>query len=233
VLTCGTFLNGLIHIGKKQINAGRYGEKRAKGITENLNSFGLLSGRLKTGTPPRVQKNSINWNVGDADYGDKNPSPLSYRTKNFKPKDEPCFSFRTNNKTHDMILDNLSSSAMYSGKDMATGPRYCPSIEDKVYKFSSNPSHLLQLEPEWTKSKQIYVNGFSTSLSESVQLKCLKTVRGLENVEFIRPGYAIEYDFFYPSQLKNSLESKAISSLFLAGQIMEHQDMKKHLHREL
>ena len=170
VLTCGTFLNGLIHIGKKQINAGRYGEKRAKGITENLNSFGLLSGRLKTGTPPRVQKNSINWDVGDADYGDKNPSPLSYRTKNFKPKDEPCFSFRTNNKTHDMILDNLSSSAMYSGKDMATGPRYCPSIEDKVYKFSSNPSHLLQLEPEWTKSKQIYVNGFSTSLSESFQL---------------------------------------------------------------
>ena len=219
VLTCGTFLNGLIHIGEKQINAGRYGEKRAKGITENLNSFGLLSGRLKTGTPPRVQKNSINWNVGDADYGDKNPSPLSYRTKNFKPKDEPCFSFRTNNKTHNMILDNLSSSAMYSGKDMATGPRYCPSIEDKVYKFSSNPSHLLQLEPEWTKSKQIYVNGFSTSLSESVQLKCLKTVRGLENVKFIRPGYAIEYDFFYPSQLKNSLESKAISGLFLAGQI--------------
>jgi NAD/FAD-utilizing enzyme apparently involved in cell division len=219
VLTCGTFLNGLIHIGEKQINAGRYGEKRAKGITENLNSFGLLSGRLKTGTPPRVQKNSINWNVGDADYGDKNPSPLSYRTKNFKPKDEPCFSFRTNNKTHEMILENLSSSAMYSGKDMATGPRYCPSIEDKVYKFSSNPSHLLQLEPEWTKSKQIYVNGFSTSLSESVQLKCLKTVRGLENVKFIRPGYAIEYDFFYPSQLKNSLESKAISGLFLAGQI--------------
>jgi len=219
VLTCGTFLNGLIHIGEKQINAGRYGEKRAKGITENLNSFGLLSGRLKTGTPPRVQKNSINWNEGDADYGDKNPSPLSYRTKNFKPKDEPCFSFRTNNKTHDMILDNLSSSAMYSGKDMATGPRYCPSIEDKVYKFSSNPSHLLQLEPEWTKSKQIYVNGFSTSLSESVQLKCLKTVKGLENVKFIRPGYAIEYDFFYPSQLKNSLESKAISGLFLAGQI--------------
>ena len=153
MLTCGTFLNGLIHIGEKQINAGRYGEKRAKGITENLNSFGLSSGRLKTGTPPRVQKNSINWNVGDADYGDKNPSPLSYRTKNFRPKDEPCFSFRTNNKTHNMILDNLSSSAMYSGKDMATGPRYCPSIEDKVYKFSSHHSHLLQLEPEWTKSK--------------------------------------------------------------------------------
>ena len=219
VLTCGTFLNGLIHIGKKQINAGRYGEERAKGITENLNSLGLLSGRLKTGTPPRIKKNSVNWKKGVADYGDKNPSPLSYRTKNFNPKNEPCFSFRTNNKTHNMILDNLSSSAMYSGKDMATGPRYCPSIEDKVYKFNQNPSHLLQLEPEWTNSEQIYVNGFSTSLDEKIQLKCLKTVEGLENVKFIRPGYAIEYDFFYPSQLKNSLESKAISGLFLAGQI--------------
>ena len=219
VLTCGTFLNGLIHIGKKQINAGRYGEERAKGITENLNSLGLLSGRLKTGTPPRIKKNSVNWKKGVADYGDKNPSPLSYRTKNFNPKNEPCFSFRTNNKTHNMILDNLSSSAMYSGKDMATGPRYCPSIEDKVYKFNQNPSHLLQLEPEWTKSEQIYVNGFSTSLDEKIQLKCLKTVEGLESVKFIRPGYAIEYDFFYPSQLKNSLESKAISGLFLAGQI--------------
>ena len=219
VLTCGTFLNGLIHIGKKQINAGRYGEERAKGITENLNSLGLLSGRLKTGTPPRIKKNSVNWKKGIADYGDKNPSPLSYRTKNFNPKNEPCFSFRTNNKTHNMILDNLSSSAMYSGKDMATGPRYCPSIEDKVYKFNQNPSHLLQLEPEWTKSEQIYVNGFSTSLDEKIQLKCLKTVEGLESVKFIRPGYAIEYDFFYPSQLKNSLESKAIAGLFLAGQI--------------
>ena len=219
VLTCGTFLNGLIHIGKKQINAGRYGEERAKGITENLNSLGLLSGRLKTGTPPRIKIYSVNWKKGIADYGDKNPSPLSYRTKNLNPKNEPCFSFRTNNKTHNMILDNLSSSAMYSGKDMATGPRYCPSIEDKVYKFNQNPSHLLQLEPEWTKSEQIYVNGFSTSLDEKIQLKCLKTVEGLESVKFIRPGYAIEYDFFYPSQLKNSLESKAISGLFLAGQI--------------
>ena len=118
-----------------------------------------------------------------------------------------------------MILKNLSSSAMYSGKNMATGPRYCPSIEDKVYKFKNNPSHLLQLEPEWTKSEQIYVNGFSTSLSENIQLECLKTVDGLQNVEFIRPGYAIEYDFFHPSQLKNTLESKAIDGLFLAGQI--------------
>jgi len=219
VLTCGTFLNGLIHIGAKQINAGRYGEKRAEGITESLNSLGLMSGRLKTGTPPRIKRSSVNWKKGDAGYGDKKPSPLSYRTKNFNPKDEPCFSFRTNEETHSVILDNLASSAMYSGKDMATGPRYCPSIEDKVYKFNQNPSHVLQLEPEWTMSEQIYVNGFSTSLEEKIQLRSLQTVKGLEEVEFIRPGYAIEYDFFYPSQLKNTLESKAVSGLFMAGQI--------------
>ena len=219
VLTCGTFLNGLIHIGSKQINAGRYGEKRAEGVTENLNSLGLKNGRLKTGTPPRIKRSSVNWKKGEAGYGDEKPSPLSYRTNNFSPKDEPCFSFRTNKNTHNIILDNLSSSAMYSGEKMATGPRYCPSIEDKVYKFNQNPSHVLQLEPEWTMSEQIYVNGFSTSLEEKIQLKSLKTVSGLENVEFIRPGYAIEYDFFYPSQLKNTLESKAISGLFMAGQI--------------
>ena len=219
VLTCGTFLNGLIHIGSEQINAGRYGEKRAEGVTENLNSLGLKSGRLKTGTPPRIKRSSVNWKKGEAGYGDEKPSPLSYRTNNFSPKDEPCFSFRTNKNTHNIILDNLSSSAMYSGEQMATGPRYCPSIEDKVYKFNQNPSHVLQLEPEWTMSEQIYVNGFSTSLEEKIQLKSLKTVSGLEDVEFIRPGYAIEYDFFYPSQLKNTLESKAISGLFMAGQI--------------
>ena len=219
VLTCGTFLNGLIHIGSKQINAGRYGEKRAEGVTENLNSLGLKNGRLKTGTPPRIKRSSVNWKKGEAGYGDEKPSPLSYRTNNFSPKDEPCFSFRTNRNTHNIILDNLSSSAMYSGEKMATGPRYCPSIEDKVYKFNQNPSHVLQLEPEWTMSEQIYVNGFSTSLEEKIQLKSLKTVSGLEDVEFIRPGYAIEYDFFYPSQLKNTLESKAISGLFMAGQI--------------
>ncbi len=219
VLTCGTFLNGLIHIGSKQINAGRYGEKRAEGVTENLNSLGLKNGRLKTGTPPRIKRSSVNWKKGEAGYGDEKPSPLSYRTNNFSPKDEPCFSFRTNKNTHNIILNNLSSSAMYSGEKMATGPRYCPSIEDKVYKFNQNPSHVLQLEPEWTMSEQIYVNGFSTSLEEKIQLKSLKTVSGLEDVEFIRPGYAIEYDFFYPSQLKNTLESKAISGLFMAGQI--------------
>jgi tRNA uridine 5-carboxymethylaminomethyl modification enzyme len=219
VLTCGTFLNGLIHIGKKQIKAGRLNEKRSEGITEALLSLGFKAGRLKTGTPPRIKRGSVSWSLGEPNYGDKNPLPLSYKTNNFKPKDEPCFSFRTNTETHKLITKNLKKSAMYSGKTMGVGPRYCPSIEDKVYKFSNNPSHILQLEPEWTNSEQIYVNGFSTSLPESVQLKCLKTVEGLENVEFLKPGYAIEYDFFYPSQLKNSLETKMISNLFFAGQI--------------
>jgi len=219
ILTCGTFLNGLIHIGEKKIKAGRLDEKRSEGITESLKSLGFKSGRLKTGTPPRIKKTSVDWSFGVAGYGDKKPNPLSYQTKNFLPKDEPCFAFRTNEKTHDLILKNLSKSAMYSGETMAAGPRYCPSIEDKVYKFSQNPSHVLQLEPEWTNSEQIYVNGFSTSLPEDVQLKCLKTVEGLGSVEFLRPGYAIEYDFFFPSQLKTTLETKSVSGLFFAGQI--------------
>ena len=219
VLTCGTFLNGLIHIGEEKIKAGRLDEKRSEGITESLLSFGFSAGRLKTGTPPRIKRSSIDWSVGLAGYGDKKPKALSYKTKKFLPKDEPCFAFRTNQKTHDLILNNLSKSAMYSGETMAAGPRYCPSIEDKVYKFSQNPSHVLQLEPEWTNSKQIYVNGFSTSLPEKIQLECLRSVEGMDSVEFLRPGYAIEYDFFFPSQLKTSLETKGISGLFLAGQI--------------
>ena len=219
VLTCGTFLNGLIHVGEKKIKAGRMGEESSVGITEALRSLGFLSGRLKTGTPPRIKKSSVNWKKGEAGFGDKKPKALSYNTKKFKPKDEPCFAFRTNKKTHNLILKNINRSPMYSGDIDSSGPRYCPSIEDKVYKFSHNPSHILQLEPEWTNSDQIYVNGFSTSLPEDIQLKCLRSVEGLEKVEFLRPGYAIEYDFFFPSQLKNTLETKKIGGLFFAGQI--------------
>ena len=219
VLTCGTFLNGLIHVGEKKIKAGRMGEESSVGITEALRSLGFLSGRLKTGTPPRIKKSSVNWKKGEAGFGDKKPKALSYNTKKFKPKDEPCFAFRTNKKTHNLILKNIKRSTMYSGDIDSSGPRYCPSIEDKVYKFSHNPSHILQLEPEWTNSDQIYVNGFSTSLPEDIQLKCLRSVEGLEKVEFLRPGYAIEYDFFFPSQLKNTLETKKIEGLFFAGQI--------------
>ena len=219
VLTCGTFLNGLIHVGEKKIKAGRMGEESSVGITEALRSLGFLSGRLKTGTPPRIKKSSVNWKKGEAGFGDKKPKALSYNTKKFKPKDEPCFAFRTNKKTHNLILKNINRSPMYSGDIDSSGPRYCPSIEDKVYKFSHNPSHILQLEPEWTNSDQIYVNGFSTSLPEDIQLKCLRSVEGLEKVEFLRPGYAIEYDFFFPSQLKITLETKKIEGLFFAGQI--------------
>ena len=219
ILTCGTFLNGLIHIGEKKIKAGRMGEENSIGITESLQSLGFLSGRLKTGTPPRIKRSSVDWSSGEPGFGDKKPKPLSYHTKKFIPKDEPCFAFRTNKKTHDLILKNINKSPMYSGDIDSSGPRYCPSIEDKVYKFSHNPGHILQLEPEWTNSEQIYVNGFSTSLPEDIQLKCLKSVKGLENVEFLRPGYAIEYDFFFPSQLKNTLETKKIEGLFFAGQI--------------
>ena len=219
VLTCGTFLNGLIHVGEKKIKAGRMGEESSVGITEALRSLGFLSGRLKTGTPPRIKKSSVNWKKGEAGFGDKKPKALSYNTKKFKPKDEPCFAFRTNKKTLNLILKNINRSPMYSGDIDSSGPRYCPSIEDKVYKFSHNPSHILQLEPEWTNSDQIYVNGFSTSLPEDIQLKCLRSVEGLEKVEFLRPGYAIEYDFFFPSQLKNTLETKKIEGLFFAGQI--------------
>jgi len=188
VLTCGTFLNGLIHIGEKKIKAGRMGEENSIGITESLQSLGFLSGRLKTGTPPRIKRSSVDWSSGEPGFGDKKPKSLSYHTKKFIPKDEPCFAFRTNKKTHDLILKNINKSPMYSGDIDSSGPRYCPSIEDKVYKFSHNPSHILQLEPEWTNSEQIYVNGFSTSLPEDIQLKCLKSVKGLENVEFLRPG---------------------------------------------
>ena len=219
ILTCGTFLNGLIHVGEKKIKAGRMGEENSVGITESLKELGFRAGRLKTGTPPRIKRSSVKWSVGVAGYGDKKTKPLSYRTKRFNPKDEPCFAFRTNEKTHDLILKNISRSPMYSGDIDSSGPRYCPSIEDKVYKFSHNPSHILQLEPEWSNSKQIYVNGFSTSLPEDIQLKCLQTVEGLNNVEFLRPGYAIEYDFFFPSQLKSTLETKKVGGLFFAGQI--------------
>ena len=158
VLTCGTFLNGLIHVGENKIKAGRMGEESSVGITEALRSLGFLSGRLKTGTPPRIKKSSVNWKKGEAGFGDKKPKALSYNTKKFKPKDEPCFAFRTNKKTHNLILKNINRSPMYSGDIDSSGPRYCPSIEDKVYKFSHNPSHILQLEPEWTNSCLLYTS---------------------------------------------------------------------------
>ena len=219
VLTCGTFLNGLIHIGQRKIRAGRMGESAADGITESLVRIGFKSGRLKTGTPPRINKNSIDWNSVKEVYGDKSAIPFSYRTKNFKPKNHPCHSIYTTSELKKIIEDNLDLSPMFSGDVNGVGPRYCPSIEDKIFKFKHHEKHNLFLEPEWNNSDQIYLNGFSTSLPEKIQLKALRSIPALKKVEFLRPGYAIEYDFFMPAQLKSTLESKKINNLYFAGQI--------------
>ena len=219
VLTCGTFLSGVIHIGERKISAGRMGERNSEGITEFLSSAGLKTMRLKTGTPPRLLRSSIDWKKTTVDYGDKNPSPFSHFTKQFFPKNTPCHIIRTNSKTHNIIRKNSSRSPMYTGEILGVGPRYCPSIEDKIKRFESQNSHMLYLEPEWENSDQIYLNGYSTSLPESIQLSSLKQIPGFENLEFLRPGYAIEYDCFFPSQLKSTLECKDIGGLFFAGQI--------------
>ncbi len=219
ILTCGTFLNGLIHIGRRKIRAGRMGEEASDGITESLVSLGFLSGRLKTGTPPRLRSDSINWGQVNPVVGDENPRPFSFKTSNFNPPNIPCHIVNTNPITHEIISEHLHESPMYCNEIVGVGPRYCPSIEDKIVRFSNRGSHHLFLEPEWRGANQIYTNGFSTSLPEKTQLKALRTVKGLENVSFFRPGYAIEYDFFLPSQLKSSLETKDVSGLFFAGQL--------------
>ena len=219
VITCGTFLSGVIHVGDRKILAGRMGESSSVGITEHLNSMGFKTMRLKTGTPPRALKSSIDWEKTSIDFGDKNPVPFSFFTKNFKPKNEPCHTIRTNENVHNIIKTNSHLSPMYSGEITGVGPRYCPSIEDKVQRFSHHPTHLLFLEPEWKNSDQIYVNGFSTSLPEDIQLNSLRQIEAFKNIEFLRPGYAIEYDCIVPSQLKLTLESKEIFGLFFAGQI--------------
>jgi len=219
ILTCGTFLNGLIHIGRRKIQAGRMGEEASDGITESLVSLGLTAGRLKTGTPPRLHKDSIRWNRLKQVRGDSDPAPFSFRTLTFSPPDHPCHLTQTTTRTHEIIADHVHESPMYCGELEGTGARYCPSIEDKVVRFAGKSSHHIFLEPEWRGSQQIYANGFSTSLPEEVQLAALRTVPGLEEVRFTRPGYAIEYDFFLASQLRASLETKDIRGLFLAGQI--------------
>ena len=196
VLTCGTFLSGLIHIGERKISAGRMGESNSEGITSFLSSIGLKTMRLKTGTPPRLLKSSIDWTQTKTDLGDKNPTPFSHFTNNFFPKNTPCHIVRTNKNCHEIINKNILRSPMYTGEILGVGPRYCPSIEDKIDRFSDQESHMLYLEPEWENSDQIYLNGYSTSLPESVQLSSLKKIKAFEKVEFLRPGYAIEYDCF-------------------------------------
>ena len=219
VITCGTFLNGLIHVGEQKTGAGRMGEKHSLGITESLCSLGFSFSRLKTGTPPRIKTSSIDLSKCSVSVGDENPSPFSHFTSSFTSPNIPCYVTKTNTASHEIIDKNLSLSPMFSGDVTGQGPRYCPSIEDKVCRFPKREGHFLYLEPEWLNSNQTYVNGFSTSLPQSVQTRALRAVPGLENLELLRPGYAIEYDFFSPSQLKMTLESKEVPGLYLAGQI--------------
>ena len=219
IITCGTFLCGVVHVGTNRSSAGRMGEEASTGITASLKQFGFRVGRLKTGTPPRLKGPTIDFSTLKKTYGDTQPRPTSFRTTSFSPPNLPSWVVNTNNETHSIIDRNILRSPMYSGQITAVGPRYCPSIEDKVYRFSDKPSHRIVLEEEWRGSKQIYAGGFSTSLPADVQLAALRTISGLERVDFYRPGYAIEYDFFPPSQLRSTLESKGCRGLFMAGQI--------------
>ena len=219
VLTNGTFLNGLIHIGEKNFGGGRAGEKASTGITEQLIDLGFDSGRMKTGTPPRVDSRSLDYSKMIAQPGDVIPGNFSY-LKNFKlNKQLDCYLTHTSAEVHDLLREGFDRSPMFNGSIQSIGPRYCPSIEDKINRFAEKDSHQIFVEPEGWKTVEVYVNGFSTSLPEDVQYKALRSVAGFENVKFFRPGYAIEYDYFPPTQLKNSLETKLINGLFFAGQI--------------
>ena len=220
ILTNGTFLNGLIHIGEKNYGGGRAGEKASTGLTEKLETLGFDSGRMKTGTPPRVDGRSLDYDKMVEQPGDTNPSKFSFSDIT-KPliNQRSCHITHTNVDVHDILREGFDRSPMFNGSIRSKGPRYCPSIEDKINRFSEKPQHQIFVEPEGWKTVEVYVNGFSTSLPEDIQYKALKAVRGFENVKLFRPGYAIEYDYFPPTQLFHSLETKLIQNLFFAGQI--------------
>jgi tRNA uridine 5-carboxymethylaminomethyl modification enzyme len=219
VLTNGTFLNGLIHLGEKQFGGGRAAEKASTGITEELIALGFEAGRMKTGTPPRVDGRSLDYSKMELQEGDDTPSKFSYSDTTNLTKQRPCYITYTNTKTHDVLRTGFDRSPMFNGAIKSTGPRYCPSIEDKINRFAERDRHQIFVEPEGWDTIEIYVNGFSTSLPEDVQLDALRTIPGFEKVKMFRPGYAIEYDFFPPTQLKHTLETKRIQNLYFAGQI--------------
>jgi len=219
VLTNGTFLNGLIHIGEKQLGGGRAGEKAATGITEQLVSLGFESGRMKTGTPPRVDGRSLDYSVMIPQPGDAKPEKFSYTPTKPLSIQRDCHMAHTSLKVHDLLREGFDRSPMFNGAIQSLGPRYCPSIEDKINRFADKDSHQLFVEPEGWNTVEVYVNGFSTSLPEEVQFKALRSVKGFEKVKFFRPGYAIEYDYFPPTQLTHSLETKLVKGLYFAGQI--------------
>lgn len=219
VLTNGTFLNGLIHIGEKNFGGGRMAEKSATGITEQLISLGFESGRMKTGTPPRLDGRSLNYDLMEEQKGDEKPGKFSFTNTTALSKQRSCFITYTSEAVHAELKKGFEKSPMYSGRIKGPGPRYCPSIEDKIDRFASKDRHQIFVEPEGWNTVEVYVNGFSTSLPEEVQYAALKKIAGFENVKMFRPGYAIEYDYFPPMQLTNTLETKLVKNLFFAGQI--------------
>lgn len=219
VLTAGTFLNGLIHVGDKNFGGGRAGERNSKGITEQLIQLGFDHGRMKTGTPPRVDSRSLDYSKMEEQKGDENPSKFSFTNTKKLEKQKSCYITYTNPTVHEILRSGLDRSPMFSGSIEGTGPRYCPSIEEKIERFSERDRHQIFVEPEGWNTVEIYVNGFSTSLPMDVQMKAIKEIPGFENVKLFRPGYAIEYDYFPPTQLKHTLETKLVENLYFAGQI--------------